>query len=165
MFGHEFKLSTEGPGIVLYSQNSVICNEGDDYFSKEFNTPQKVAAHIKKGDIIGFNTGSAGNYNVKIGLDYPSMQLMAEYPVAIRLALDVKGGSVNIIDLFWLSEWSHDVPDEQKIDISDGVYHVTVLTKKPDSGIWGDDQDILIFFKNIEEMPELTWSGVPFLFN
>ena len=41
---------------------------------------------------------------------------------------------------------------------------MTVLTKKPDSGIWGDDQDILIFFKNIEEMTELTWSGVPFLF-
>ena len=87
-----------------------------------------------------------------------------KYPISIRLALDVKGGKISIIDLFWLMEWSKECPTTQQIPVDDGIYHVTVSTTKPKSGIWGDNQEIYIFLSKINEMPKLTWSGVPQLF-
>ncbi len=78
--------------------------------------------------------------------------------------LDVKGGKVYVIDLLWLTEWSDEVPEEQTILLDDGIYHVTVLTRKPESGIWGDDQEIYLYFQVIDEMPEMMWKGVPYLF-
>ena len=162
---YDLRLSTDGAGIVLYSEKAITCDEGGDYFSKEFSTPEMVAEHISKGDIIGFNTGSSGEYDIKIRSGYPSKEMLAEYPIAIRLALDVKGEKVNIIDVLWLSEWSDVVPKEQTILLEEGIYHVTVMTKKPDSGIWGDNQEIYMFFKNIDEMPYMAWKGVPYLFN
>ncbi|WP_026652756.1 hypothetical protein [Butyrivibrio proteoclasticus] len=160
----QISLSTDGAGFVIYSPESIVFPEGADFFSQEFDTPQKVAEHIRKGDIVGINTGSAGEYNIAVKSGYPSAEILEQYPVAIRLALVVKGGKVAIIDLLWLTEWSDEVPEEQLIDIADGIYHVTVMTRKPDSGIWGDNQEIYMFFNSIDEMPELKWTGVPYLF-
>ena len=165
-FFHEqmLTLSTDGPGIILYSDaNMNYVPEGEDFFSKEFSAPDKVAEHIQKGDIIGFNTGSPGVFDITVRTGYPSEKMLEEYPIAIRLALDVKGGSVSVIDLFWLTEWSSEVPNEQKIFLPDGIYHVTVMTRTPDSNIWGDHQKIFMYFNRIEEMPQLTWRGVPSL--
>ena len=82
----------------------------------------------------------------------------------IRLALEVRGGSLQFCDLFWLSDWNTDFPQEQILSLPDGYYHITVCTKKPESGYWGDDQIICLYFNELEEMPELTWPGVPYLF-
>ena len=161
---YDFNLTTDGAGIVLYSDNAITFEEGEDFFSKEFSTPDKVAEHLAKGDIIGFNTGSSGDFVIKIRNGYPSEKMLAEYPIAIRLAIEVKGGRVNIMDVLWLSEWSDTVPEEQSFMIEDGFYHVTVMTKKPDTGIWGDDQEIFMFFEEIEGMPTMAWKGVPQLF-
>lgn len=161
----DIKLITAGMGIVIYSNKAVEnIQAGEDFFKKEFSTPQKVARHIKKGDIIGFNTGSPGNYNLCIRGGYPNENLLSEYPIAIRLALNVIGNEISFIDLYWLMEWSDYVPEEQKVVVDDGIYHVTVLTRKPISGIWGDNQDIYIYLNKIEKMPELKWDGVPILF-
>ena len=161
----EIRLTTDGPGIVLYSPGNMVgIPEGEDYFAKEFTSPEQVSEHIQRGDIIGFNTGSSGEYIIKSREGYPYEEVLQEYPIAIRLALDVRGGEVAVIDLSWLSEWSDIVPDEQKLKLTDGIYHVTVLTKSPASGTWGDNQDILLYFKQINEMPEMTWKGVPYLF-
>lgn len=164
LLDHDFSLSTDGVGIAIYSPESIGFNEGDDFFSKEFSTPEMVAGHIKKGDIIGFDTGSSGSFNMKIRSGYPSQELLEQYPVALRLALVVKGGKVAMIDLLGLTEWSDEVPEEQVIDIADGIYHVTVMTRKPASGRLGDNQDIYLFFNPIDAMPELKWTGVPYLF-
>ena len=48
--------------------------------------------------------------------------------------------------------------------LEDGAYEITVLTKKPGSGIIGDNQDIIIYFEKVEEMPKLMWEGVPGLY-
>ena len=161
----EINLTTDGPGIVLYSDaNMDYVSEGEDFFSKEFMASEKVAEHIQKGDIIGFNTGSPGTFDITVRTGYPSEKMLKEYPIAIRLALDVKGGSVSVIDLFWLTEWSRDVPEEQKIIMPDGIYHVTVITRKPESNIWGDNQQIFMYFNRLDETPQLKWSGVPSLF-
>ena len=115
------------------------------FLKKNFPTPKKVAEHIKKGDIIGFNTGTGGKYNIKIREGYPNNDIISNFPVSIRLAIDVKGNVLSFIDLYWLMEWSNYVPEEQQIFIEEGIYHLTVLTRRPISGIWGDDQDIYIY--------------------
>lgn len=161
----DFPLITDGMGIVIYSSEAMKnVKEGENFFEKEFSTPQKVAEHIKKGDIIGFNTGSGGDYNLHIREGYPTQDMLSEYPIAIRLALNVIGNEISFIDLYWLMEWSDYVPEEQKMIVDSGIYHVTVLTRLPDSGICGDNQDIYIYLEKIQQMPELTWDGVPELF-
>lgn len=162
---YDVEVVIDGMGFVLYSEG-VVKNimEGEDFFNREYATPEQVASHIKKGDIVGFNTGSGGKFNIKFRTGYPSIEIDEKYPISIRLAIDVKGGKLSIIDLFWLMEWSSDCPAEQQIDIEDGVYHMTISTARPKSNIWGDDQDIYIYLNKIEKMPELTWTGVPELF-
>lgn len=133
-----YPLNIDGMGLVLYSEGAVQdLVEGENFFQRDYATPQQVAAHIKKGDIVGFCTGSGGRYHVKFRDGYPDESLIEQYPVAIRLALDVKGGKISIIDLFWLTEWSRDCPREQQLCVEDGIYHLTVATAKPASGIWG----------------------------
>ncbi len=95
---------------------------------------------------------------------YPSEDVLKEYPVSIRLGLDVRGGSVQFCDLFWLSNWNPDFPQDQIVAMPDGCYHVTVCTGLPESGYWGENQTILLYFHKVDTMPELTWKGVPYLF-
>ncbi|MCM1193246.1 MAG: hypothetical protein NC389_12560 [Acetatifactor muris] len=162
---YELDLDIDGMGLVLYSEGAVQeLEEGENFFQRDYSTPEQVAAHIKKGDIVGFCTGSPGRYHIKFREGYPDERMDGQYPVAIRLALDVKGGRISIIDLFWLMEWSHDCPPEQQLCVEDGIYHLTVLTAKPASGIWGDNQEIHIYMQQLDTMPELAWEGVPPLF-
>jgi hypothetical protein len=162
---YDLKLTIDGMGFVLYSDCAVEeIEEGYNYFEKEFATPSQVASHIRKGDVVGFNTGGGGTYCIKFRAGYPNEEIDEKYPISIRLAIDVKGGRISIIDLFWLMEWSKVCPVEQQIPVDDGIYHVTVSTMKPKSGIWGDNQEIYIFLNKIKEMPQLRWSGVPQLF-
>lgn len=161
----DMELYVDGMGIVIYS-NMAMRNvkEGEDFFKNEFFTPECVAKHIKKGDITGFCTGTGGKFNIKIREGYPDNEIEKRFPVSIRLAIDVKGNIVSIIDLAWLTEWSNDVPEMQQIIVEEGIYHLTVLTCKPNSGIWGDNQDICIYFNKLKNMPKLNWNGVPQLF-
>ena len=46
----------------------------------------------------------------------------------------------------------------------DGYYDVTVCTRLPESGYWGEDQMILMYFNKVDAMPALSWTGVPYLF-
>lgn len=162
---YDLELDIDGMGLVLYSEGAVQeLVEGENFFQRDYSTPQQVAAHIKKGDIVGFCTGSGGRYHIKFREGYPDESADEQYPVGIRLALDVKGGKISIIDLFWLMEWSRDCPREQQLSVEDGIYHLTVLTAKPASGIWGDNQEIYIYMQKLDKMPELTWEGVPGLF-
>lgn len=165
MISKDIFLEIDGIGIVLYSNKAMLnIAEGDNFFNKEFASPQNVSEHIKKGDIIGVNTGSSGSYNLHIRQGYPSEEMIRDYPIGVRLALNVIGDRVSFIDLYWLMEWSKNVPKEQTIEIEEGIYHISIVTRKPVSGVLGDNQDIYIYFEKIDKMPELTWDGVPLLF-
>ena len=109
---YDFKLNIDGMGIVLYSDEAVKhIKQGENYFAKEYATPEQVAMHIQKGDIVGFSTGSSGEYNIKTRTGYPDKETEEQYPISIRLAIDIKGGSLSIIDLFWLMDWDADCPN------------------------------------------------------
>lgn len=60
-------------------------------------------------------------------------------------------------------EFNPECPEDQVLYLEDGFYHITLNTKMPDSGIWGDDQVIYLYFNKIKKMPELSWEGIPML--
>jgi hypothetical protein len=155
----------DGMGIVFYSDKATEhIKEGEDYLSTKYSKPEQVAEHIRRGDIVGFCTGSSGDYMLKFRSGYPNTNLMEQYPVSARLAIVVDGGKISVIDLFWLMDWSTECPSEQQIEIEDGIYHITLLTKIPETEIWGDNQIIYVYLNRLDKMPELSWQGVPQLY-
>ncbi len=163
--GDTAHLSIDGMGIILFSaevMKSVV--PGSNFLTDEFTNPKQVGAHIRKGDITAFCTGTSGDFALWFRSGYPDSNAEKEFPVMIRLALEVRGGSLQFCDLFWLSDWNTDFPQDQILSLPDGFYHITVCTRRPESGYWGDDQIICLYFNRLEEMPELTWRGVPYLF-
>ncbi len=158
-------LSIDGMGIVLFSaevMKDVV--PGSNFLTAEFTNPKQVGEHVRKGDITAFCTGTGGDFILWLRSGYPDSNAEKEFPIMIRLALEVRGGSLQFCDLFWLSDWNTDFPQEQILSLPDGYYHITVCTKKPESGYWGDAQIICLYFNELEEMPELIWPGVPYLF-
>ena len=161
----DIELPIDGMGIAIYSKGCMTyVKEGSDFFASDFSSPSDMAAHIRKGDITGFCTGSDGDYILKIRNGYPDSELAKEYPVSIRLGLEVRDHTVSFVDIYWLMEWNLDIPSDQQIELEDGFYHLTVLTRLPDEGYWGADQTIYLFFNKLDSMPELAWKGVPQLF-
>lgn len=161
----DMKLFLDGMGIVLYSDGAVKdIKDGENYFAKEYGLPNQVASHINKGDIVGFSTGTSGDFTLKFRSGYPSIEILNQYPLCIRLAIVVEGGRICVKDLFWLMEWNNDCPVNQQIEIEDGIYHITLCTNKPQSGIWGDNQTIFVYLNRLDEMPKMNWLGVPELF-
>ncbi len=162
----EMRLQIDGMGIVLYSAKTMDSVEpGYDFLEQEFTEPQQVAEHIMKGDITGFCTGTGGDFDLKFIMRGPTAEEENSFPLAIRLGLEVRGGSIQFCDLFWLSSWnSSNFPEEQVLPMEDGFYELTVCTRCPDSGYWGDEQTICIYFRKTESMPKLKWAGVPMLF-
>ena len=162
---NEVQLDIDGMGIVFFSAETMKDVIPDtDFLSSEFTSPQQIADHIKKGDITAFCTGSSGSFDIHFFEGYPSVDILEKFPVSIRLALDVQGGSIQFCDLFWLSKWNTDFPKNQMIELPDGYYEMTVCTCLPESGYWGDEQTIYIYFNKVDKIPELTWTGVPYLF-
>lgn len=158
------QLSIDGMGIVFYSAETMkYVTPGSNFLNEEFMQPEQVAGHIRKGDITAFCTGTGGDFTLRFLEGYPSDEVLEEYPVAIRLGLEVRGGSIQFCDLFWLSSWDTDFPQEQVLAMEDGFYHITACTRRPESGYWGDSQTILMYFQKLDAMPELAWTGVPYL--
>ncbi len=162
----DIELVIDGMGIVFYSpETNKEIPEGIDFFNNEYSNPDDVAKHLKKGDVVGFCTGTGGEFTLRFRDGYPDESIIDEYPVCVRLGIDIKDDKLCMIDLFWLMEWSVECPKEQILNIVPGYYHITLCTKCPESGVWGDNQTIYVYLNKLNEMPELVWNGVPQLFN
>ena len=158
------KLSIDGPGIALFSPGMTEgIGKGDDFLGEEFVQPEDIGRQVRAGDVTAFCTGSPGDYLLECRDGYPDEEACREYPVGLRLGLEVRGGEVWVIDLFWLSWFPKECPPEQVLRMADGFYHLTVLTRKPDSGRWGEKQRILLYWNPLPEMPRLAWQGAPLL--
>ena len=59
--------------------------------------------------------------------------------------------------------WTTECPDDQTVLVELGFYHLTLCTRKTDSGIWGDYQTIYVYMNQLAEMPQMAWNGVPYL--
>lgn len=59
-------LMTDGMGIVFYlPETNKDIPEGCNFFEEEYSKPEDVAKHIKKGDVVGFCTGTSGKFTLK----------------------------------------------------------------------------------------------------
>ena len=162
----DIELCIDGMGIVFFSPKTTKdIPEEIDFFNQEYSAPADVSAHLKKGDVVGFCTGLGGDFILKFREGYPDDRINNEYSVSARLGIEIKDDKLCMIDLFWLMEWSTECPKEQILNVAPGYYHITLCTKRPESGIWGDKQTIYVYLNKLDEMPELTWEGVPQLFN
>lgn len=158
----EIVVSTTGIGIVLHSGN--VAKQIPDrynYLQNEYWESKKVAEHIRKGDMVGFCTGSPGNYILKFREGYPGVEIEEKYPISIRLGICVDDGKIYVRDLYELLEWNKECDESRQLSIKNGYYHITLQTQVPSSGILGDNQTIYVFLNELDEMPQLRWNGVP----
>ena len=161
----DIDISIDGMGIVFYSDGAVKdIKYAENFFKNEYENPNKVGEHIRKGDVVGFCTGSGGDYILKFRDGYPSKEIKEKYPISIYLGIVIDGGRLCIKDLFWLMDWNPDCPQNQQIELDNGAYEIILNTKIPKSGIYGDEQEIYVYLNKIDKMPELMWQGVPQLF-
>lgn len=162
--GKQIGLQIAGLGIVFHSPVSAShISEGEDYLRKNYTTAQQVQAHIQKGSIVGFGTGSPGTFFLRFHVGYPDQGLLERCDFKLRLGLECCGGEVCFRDLYELMDWRADCPDTRVIALEDGHYHVTLCSDMPASGILGDNQEIHIYFQRLDVFPRLATEGIPTL--
>lgn len=155
-------LYIEGLGIVFHSGGVARgIAEGVNYLETQYREPARVGAHIRKGDMVGFGTGSPGDYILKFRAGYPDENIEKEYPVGIRLGICIDDGTLYIRDLYDLISWQKECDENMQLHLKNGFYHITLQSRMPSSGIVGDNQEIYVFLNQLEEMPKLMWNGVP----
>lgn len=89
----ELILDIYGLGIIMYSDFATThIIEGEDYFSKNYQTPQQVVNHIIQGSIVGFCTSSSGRYILKFRSGYPLESDLNSAEFKLRLGIDIRDG-------------------------------------------------------------------------
>ena len=155
-------LEIVGIGIILYSPFAVThIAEGEDYLSEHYTHEDQIQSHIQRGTIVGFGTCSSGEFVIHVLNGYPEDRVLDSHDFKLRLGIQVNDRTVLIRDLYDLMEWTADCPSEQKFELDDGFYHITLCSSTPVSGILGDQQDILMYFRPLDSMPALATRGVP----
>jgi hypothetical protein len=159
-----FTLDLAGPGFVIYSPFAMAdVATGSHFLRDHYTEPADVAAYVRAGRVAGCCTGSPGTYNVEI-IDGALDHFMAALcPWWISLSLEVRDRTVCVRDLFDLTPWDPVCPPKQSLSLADGFYRLAVGTRPTESGIVGRDQDLVIAFERRDALPELNWTGVPFL--
>lgn len=105
--------------------------------------------------MVGFCTGSPGDYILKFRQGYPDAHIETTYLIGIRLGICVDDGKIYIRDLYELMEWNKECDENMQINVKNGIYHITLQTQIPDSGIVGDNQVIYVYLNELDEMPQL----------
>ncbi|MGA9998452.1 MAG: hypothetical protein WBP93_23765 [Pyrinomonadaceae bacterium] len=158
------RVQASGPGIILYSPYAVAhISEGEDYLTTHYMNEQEVQEHIQQGTLVGFGTGSPGDFIIHIRHGYPDEQTLQDADCKLRLGIHVQDHTVCIRDLFDLMDWTAECPPEQQFELEDGYYHITLHSNRPESGILGDNQIIWMYFNKLPSMPALSTQGVPTL--
>jgi hypothetical protein len=158
----EIKLYISGLGIIMYSDFAVAhIAEGENYFSSHYQYPDKVAAHVMEGSLVGFCTGSPGDYILKFQEGYPSEKEMRKAEFGICLGIEIRENKMYVRDVYDLMDWKNECPTYQSIKLNNGFYHITLIGNCPKSGIIGDHQTINFYLNKLDEMPKLRWYGVP----
>lgn len=160
----EIKLEIQGMGIILYSDFAVKhIKEGENYLQNSYIRPTDVVRHINEGTIVGFCTGSPGEYILRFKEGEPTKEEANSCDFRITLGIEVRDERICIGDLFELIAWEKENKDVEYINVENGYYHIMICSNQPRSGIIGDEQLINIYIKLVEEMPHLNYGGVPML--
>lgn len=158
----ELTVDINGLGLIMYSDFATShITEGEDYFSKSYQTPQQVANHITEGSIVGFCTSSPGRYILKFRSGYPIASDLNLAEFKLRLGIEIRDGRMCIRDLYDLMNWRKNCPINQCIELENGFYHITLYGDVPSSGVLGDSQIIYVYLNKLNSMPALRYDGVP----
>lgn len=158
----EIDLSITGLGIVFYSDFAIRhIEEGQDFLSSDFWSPDSVAKYVNSCRIGAICTGGPGRYLLDIFNDPQRATSFAESEAIIRLGIEVRGDVLSFRDLYDFMDWSPDCPTDQRIEIASGYYRITVYSSRPPSRILGDNQRIGLYFERWKNLPNLGWQGVP----
>ena len=157
------QIVVDGLGLMIYSPWALAhVADDEDYFSSYFERDEDVAEHVRACSVATFCTGSPGTYVVRCTTDLPKVNAPA-FDNSIRLGLEVRDETACIRDVYDLMEWSADCPADQQLRLRDGYYRLTVSSRRPESGITGDIQEVLVLFEPWDKRPGLAWDGVPSL--
>jgi hypothetical protein len=158
------RLEVAGLGMIFYSPFSAASiAEGEDYLEKCFSDPDFVEKQAVEGKLVGVSTGTSGIFPLEVFWGYPPESIDKQYDRSLRLGVEVRDQKLCIRDLYDLIRWESQCPPEQIIELADGFYHITLLTRDPPSGILGDNQEILVYLQKLPQMPKLRYNGVPTL--
>lgn len=159
--GKNIELDIMGLGWIMYSQSAVEeIEEGEDYLESHYWEPEFVADQVNNGKIVGVCT-DPGSYQFHIKLGYPSDDMIVNAKFKLPLGIVVTNGMVCIRDLYDLMDWEKDCPKEQQIPLENGNYEIIVLSNVPNSGYYGYDQRVFLYFHKVDELPQLRYKGVP----
>lgn len=128
-----------------------------------FANPSDVESQALQGRIVGVCTSSPGEFSLVVHGGYPSNQMADDYEYKLRLGIEVRDRTLCIRDLFDLINWTAECPSQQKLELDDGFYHITLLSNDPESGCLGDNQEIQVYLQRLDAMPKLRYNGVPTL--
>jgi len=155
-------LEIAGIGIILYSPFGVKhIAEGEDYLSAHYTDEAHIQQHIQQGTLVGFGTCSPGEFIVRLFDGYPDDSTLNTHEFTLRLGIQVKDRTMCIRDLYDLMDWPADCPPGQMLELDDGYYHITLCSTTPDSGILGNQQDVLMYLNKLDAMPALAKRGIP----
>ena len=174
----DIMLSPAGMGIVFYSDAAVKdIPIGEDFLEKEYWKPEHVAAHLNRGDIVTICTGcDASTFELRFRSGKPDKEIVEKYPAHERIAIEVMGSTINVIDLYELMDWQNDCPKEQQISLEPGFYTMTFFSDPPACEMeqilsdeefdnWIDQPRVIyVFINKVEAMPERKYKGVPYLY-
>lgn len=150
--------------MIFYSPSSAQhIAEGEDYFSTRFSDEDDVRQHLETGSIIGVALGAAGDYFIRFHDGYPTDSEIDQFEFAYRVAVRVADGCLVFRDIYDLVYWSPSFEESACVQIRNGIYHVTMLSSCPPSGVFGDQQQIEMFFQPLSGFPALTKTGLPYL--
>jgi hypothetical protein len=162
--GKTIVLEVAGTGIIFHSPESAShIADGDNYLQSSYWSEKHVQSHIQAGTIVGFCTGSPGRFILRFHTGYPSEGQICKCDFKLRLGFICSDHHACFRDLYDLLDWRAACPENQTLQLDDGIYHVTLCSSRPNTGVVGDNQVIDVYFKRLPEFPRLTKDGIPTL--
>lgn len=155
-------LSIAGLGIVIVDAQELRISPGDDFFSANLADALGVVRTFSAHFITGFATGSPGSYSVWLQTGHPTEESTAVYPMRLRLPFRCCSGEIQLRDLYDFMSWDPS-PAHDVIVLDPGSYILYVFSRRPESGIIGDDQEILICIDKCDDLAPYVLSGIPVL--
>jgi hypothetical protein len=159
----EVWLDIAGLGIIVYSPSAAThLGEGENYFDAHYRSADQVQEHVQAGSIVVIATSTPGRFLLRLHDGYPTPERLNTADFKLRLGLR-SDGTVVFRDLYDLMDWTAAFPPEQSVPLAAGIYHLTLTSDIPSSGVLGDDQVIDIHLQPLDEFPALARTGIPTL--
>lgn len=153
-----------GLGMILYSPKSAEhIEDGENYFEHKYNNTEEIKRSCVEGTIVGFCTSSPGHFRLQFRDGYPTKDVIDENEFGLRLAVRIFDEVLCVRDLYDLKNWAKECPSSQKFPLKNGIYHVTLISNLPSSGILGQNQKIFVYLHKLDSMPTMKYVGVPTL--